>query len=491
MAPNPDLSTIGTASFENKVYAPSSFTTQGKLAKAAAKSDNTKKIAPQNVPAMEKKPGKARSFVPPNEMAAAAKRRAEMKIASKGKSGKKETLLTTLAKIKAAEAKQKAKDPHGVAVREAKGKGKAIVQAAKAVGKAGAKGTATAAGRVQPKQAVKAKPLGMLSVLHSHSSSTIRFAKAEGGKHQAVMSRRTKKAGRLLKENREKAMARLEMQALWSDRDVQKVLKSCQGSLVKVLSLLRASDSLHKKFGTLVDAGLLPAPGILEITAADVQGASAQFRFLDLPRELRHEIYEFVVVEHKIFIRPDSVTGREQPDLAMVCRQVREEVLPVFYGKNTFAIDLTPSPRTAGTDGLKTAAAWARAIGNQSSAFPASSISFIRHWIFDYAAPVFINSDEADDDHALMLSVRFKKRTKLGSWSAVVEVHRDAACIMPAFAERGTCTVQIAPEWVNEAIIRVCDAAKQGGITGQLIMGLAMELRPRMQMLVKSRCKME
>lgn len=70
---------------------------------------------------------------------------------------------------------------------------------------------------------------------------------------------------------------------------------------------------------------------------------------LDLPAELRNQIYQLAVVEKK----PITVTQRiphtfttyylkppERPALAQTCKQLQQEVLPVFFGQNTFVLDL-------------------------------------------------------------------------------------------------------------------------------------------------------
>ncbi len=64
---------------------------------------------------------------------------------------------------------------------------------------------------------------------------------------------------------------------------------------------------------------------------------SQPFCFLDLPAEVRNEIY-----------RIDVVGGVQStlapPPLLQVCRQVRFEALPMFYAKNEFHINLRPLP---------------------------------------------------------------------------------------------------------------------------------------------------
>ncbi|KAK3644944.1 hypothetical protein LTR56_009331 [Elasticomyces elasticus] len=471
MPPKSALLTAGTTNpWEKKPNPIHPMTTQDKIAKAEAKKSSIRKNVPREAPTSKtaSKP-KPRSLPPPDETAALARLTAERNVALGKKTYKPGKPMTTQQKIQTADAMKKAKDPYGVAVKEAK--------------KAGKEGKC-----VKAKRAEKIKGPSMTKVLDAHESSTIRF---EEKKVLAVISRRTKKAERIVDTKRKEILADPETKKLWIDKDVQTAIKNAKGVTAKIVALLETEKGkdLRSKFGALVDIGLLPAPGILELTAADLHDEKAKFRFMALPKELRLEIYRLVVVEHKTFIRPDSATGREQPDLAMVSRRVRSEVLPTFYAKNTFCIDLTSvlySPKVGRIyqSDLGVAEKWADAV---DSGKPSSSFSYIRNWVLDCAAPGFTASD-ANDDQDLMLSVRFN-RTQGGSWSAVVEVHRDASCIMPGFIEHGSCNVNLTPDWVNEVVIGVCDAAKGGSVTSEMARGLARTLKPRMKEMVECRCR--
>lgn len=476
MAPKSSLLKTGTTTNEKPTYngPRKPVTNRDKIRKAEV--TDWKKKNPKNVPREAPANPKPRSLPPPSEAVLLRPRNAT-KVA---KSTKYRKPVTTKQKIRAAAAKDKAKDPYGAAVKE---------QAAKA--KDGAKTGAVA------KTAAKVKPPGMMSVLASHGSSSKKWERP-GREHNAVISRRTAKAERYLRERRDKVLKNRKVWEMWTLPQVQTLLKFAKGDLAKVLQELNNDDLLRELFEKLVSLNVLPAPKSvepktsLEITAFDLHGKAATFRFIDLPKELRLEIYQYAVIEPRVFIRPDSVTGIEQPDLAQTCRQVRSEVLPIFYAKNTFAVDLTysyPIAKAAAkraSGGSKVSLYGIQALETWASALESGGwFSKIRHWVFDYAPT---QSWSEEDDGSLMLSVRFTK-CQDRFWSASVEVHREASCVMPAVEGHGSCNVQLTPEWVNEKVISICDAAKGEGISPDMIGELAKEVKTKAHMLAEHRCE--
>jgi len=66
---------------------------------------------------------------------------------------------------------------------------------------------------------------------------------------------------------------------------------------------------------------------------------SAKTNFFSLPAELRNNIYRLCLVEQEYPLSrlncPIPMDAYE-PELSQVCRQLRREALPIFYGCNTF-----------------------------------------------------------------------------------------------------------------------------------------------------------
>ncbi|KAK5114226.1 hypothetical protein LTR85_010291 [Meristemomyces frigidus] len=496
MAPKSSLLIAGTTT-PKKPRAPARpLTTQGKIAKAAVRTEKRSKNVPRPPPT-DSKP-KPRSLPPPGEGLGGSLR---SKSASKGKSSRASKPLTTQQKIRAAEAAAKAKGPQSGKLAVGGGPGKLM----QAVQNAGAGGCSSSLLTKPKTKVAKAKPPGMMSVLRSQDASMHKFAKKP--ERNAVMYRRTQRAEKYLREKREKVLKDPEVRGIWEDGGVQKTLAEVKtdAKIWKALLLKKQAKwvEVMVKIGKLVKAGLVALPPSVTLDGKE-QHEEEIFRLMDLPEELRAKIFGLVVVESKVFIRPDSITGREQPDLAMTSKQVRSEVLPVFYGKNTFAIDLSATgpvakmaarPRCGGKSepvtGLVAIERWA------SELEKGGWFGMIRHWVLDYApADSWItgqrtsDDDDGGEDSSLMVSVRFTKKAQhAGSWGAAVEVHREAACVMQGFDEHGMCVVKRVPEWLNEAVIQVLDAAKRGSISGRMIVEMAKAVKARVHETGESRCE--
>ena len=86
-----------------------------------------------------------------------------------------------------------------------------------------------------------------------------------------------------------------------------------------------------------------------------------QARLLELPAELRDKIYGEVAVTRRD-INIESEIHPKEPTILAVCHQIRNEALPIYYGHNTFAVDMDrltdncPFPYTA---------KWIRLIGGE------------------------------------------------------------------------------------------------------------------------------
>lgn len=61
-------------------------------------------------------------------------------------------------------------------------------------------------------------------------------------------------------------------------------------------------------------------------------------RFLDLPAELRNDIYRHAILKDKKILVTTS--GIDEPSLLRACKQIRDEALPIYYAENRFTLQI-------------------------------------------------------------------------------------------------------------------------------------------------------
>lgn len=199
---------------------------------------------------------------------------------------------------------------------------------------------------------------------------------------------------------------------------------------------------------------------------------------------------------------PESKTGGEQPDLAMVGREVREDVLGVYYGENIFAVDITPhfawhvEKRLGGTRGGFIPVTSVEALERWGTPLEKDGwFGMIRKWVFSYAPPStrcgfgIRGGGQVEQNFVVFVSFKPEQRKdESKTWSAVVEVHRRANCVIPAAVNCGQCIVRAAPEWLNKAVFEAMDGADAGGIKAKSVVTLAETIRSRAAELKDEKC---
>lgn len=105
-----------------------------------------------------------------------------------------------------------------------------------------------------------------------------------------------------------------------------------------------------------------------------------EFEFLKLPAELRLCIYEFVASDHNCSCHLElksiivGCKNERQPPLSQTCRQIRHELLPVYYGNSTIILNVSAVKgiRIQCGDGqaslpfLDESRRWLKAVGQQN-----------------------------------------------------------------------------------------------------------------------------
>ncbi|EMC97756.1 hypothetical protein BAUCODRAFT_403072 [Baudoinia panamericana UAMH 10762] len=477
-------------------YTRDPLTTAQRLANVEVARAKALKNVPRSPPP-DAKP-KKKSMAPPEETERLRALKAKNK-ARVGKSTKPRKPLTTREKLAASDKKAKSKNANGLKKRQAE---------------ADREKEKVLEGRVDKgKRAGKTRTVkrpGMMSILREHSPTAVRFAGKKDG--LTVICRPTQRTEMHARELRERAMKMPEVKALWGSAEVQVFARKTRYSTAaKVLEDCRAKAKEHNetainvlsKLEKLVDFRVLPYPGVIELDAVDIKGEHAVFRFLDLPERVRKRVYKFAVVEQRFFIPPDH----EQPDLAMVNKLIRMEILPVYYSSNTFKVDLTPPPPliikpghsatalgrlgdlaegTKKLSGMQTFERRAEAI--ESGGW----LKHIHKWVLDYAPPriskLDSHGDYEEEDASFMLAIEFKP----SGGSANVEIHHEASCILPTLTGYGRCAVQLTPKWVNELVIEACEKLmKHKEFRAAVLVELVRAVQDRVRELVGKRCEVE
>ena len=330
-----------------------------------------------------------------------------------------------------------------------------------------------------PGEAFQPEPRGLKKAWKKKKPMTTRekvkanglLASAEAGGPGSLRSK-----GKLVTKREKSTFDMVMDQTSSSHKHAGKVQKVTERPTYRTKRLREDAARLRKETGTNTNEN------------SEAAEAKEPFKLMKLPQELRAEIWKLVVVDTKFFIWPGLPSGREQPDLAMVSRQVRMEVLPIFYRLNTFAIELE-SPRSVikQSTGIHSLVKWSKAL-DQGGCF-----SNIRAWAFQYD-PTGEQSvgASADPKGSAFVFVKFTACTNETSlqkgWNVSVEVHREARCVIPGTAEYGQCVLKRTPGWLNQRVIDIADAASGRTLRNKEIVQLAYSIRDRAHSLSEHNC---
>ncbi|CRG89430.1 hypothetical protein PISL3812_06466 [Talaromyces islandicus] len=159
-------------------------------------------------------------------------------------------------------------------------------------------------------------------------------------------------------------------------------------------------DALKGFLATLVSAVIMVRKKTISNKRAKRDHDRKPFHFMKLPPELRLEIYHFAVVQ-----KGDSTYTLQPPALAQVCRQIRAEILPVYYGENDFYIPLNidvisyeDDMYPIREDDATQLAAFLKRCGAIVST---GGLKYVKNLGFHYSEPVF------EDSYNYLLSFEF------------------------------------------------------------------------------------
>jgi hypothetical protein len=211
--------------------------------------------------------------------------------------------------------------------------------------------------------------------------------------------------------------------------------------------------------------------------------SSSGSHLMTLPLEVRQRIWRLVVVEKQFFVYP--VISPEQPDLAMTSRQIRGEVLPLYYGENTFAVEIPVE--TMGRTGrlsLEPVRKWAAALEG------GGHLGTIRKWALSLVLPASsvagVGTSKLKSDRELVISLQYPKSGTNKHVQPDIEIHRKGSCLLPSHEEHRQCARMCYPRWVDDALAAALLAEKED--RGKQVVLFAVSIGRKGHELIGSQC---
>ena len=216
------------------------------------------------------------------------------------------------------------------------------------------------------------------------------------------------------------------------------------------------------------------------------QDASSGSRLMTLPLEVRQRIWRLVVVETQFFVYP--AISAEQPDLAMTSRQIRGEVLPVYYGENTFAVEIpveTMGNLKSGRVSLEPVRKWTAALEG------GGNMGTIKKWALSLVLPAHdvtgAGAPKLKSNQELVISLQYPKSGTKKHAQPDVEIHRQGSCLLPSHEEYRQCMKMTCyPRWVDDALAAAALAEEDN--RGKQVVLFAVSIEKKGRELLGSRC---
>jgi hypothetical protein len=448
------------------------LTTAGRLAKAAheraQKNPPVQELSPPPPPSPDKKKKKKIAVLPPpDELEAEVTRRAQAKTNAKKKPTTTKKPLTTKDKIAAASAaKGKKKQAAVPADQDAMGK--------KSVGGRAGKG---ASGKSFSGTSKGEKPRNLMDIMRElgqmSSAGSAPAKRSVAGEVQTVAGSDTGRGGNRKGKTKARESVLVRPTERTKRMQQQSQLQQDQAGSISTsppVAIKREEDETNSR-------------------------PTSQANLMDLPLELRQRIWRLAVVKTHFFVYP--AIDHEQPDLAMTSRQVRSEVLPLYYGESTFAIEIPVSTdlesgkknaKVAGRVSLAPVEKWMAALADREH------VQTIRKWALSWAPPAaeIRSGTDGAEDREVIVSICYPKPAASASGQAVrpvVEIHRQAFCLLGSHELYGSCVGRCYPQWLNDAVAAAVLAEVED--RGKQIVLVAKDVERRGVELVGSRCGSE
>jgi len=206
---------------------------------------------------------------------------------------------------------------------------------------------------------------------------------------------------------------------------------------------------------------------------------------MTLPLEIRQRIWRLVVVETQFFVYP--AISPEQPDLAMTSRQIRGEVLPLFYGENTFAVEVpieTVRNSTSGRVSLGPARKWVAALEE------GEHVGTIRKWVLSLMLPARevagAGMPRLKSGGEVLISLQYPKSGTKDHQHPELEIHRQGTCLLPSHDKYRQCVRMCYPLWLDDAMAAAFLVEKDN--RGKQVIHFAASIKRKVHELAECLC---
>jgi hypothetical protein len=173
----------------------------------------------------------------------------------------------------------------------------------------------------------------------------------------------------------------------------------------------------------------------------------------------------------------------------MTSKQVRGEVLPVYYGENTFALEIPVETvrgmATSGRVSLEPARKWTAALK------AGGHLATIKKWALSLVLPAGgiadVGTPKLKNHRELVISLKYPKAGTKKHVQPDVEIHRQGSCLLRGHEEYRRCVKRMCyPKWVDDALAAALLAEK--GDRGKQVTLFAASIEKKGRELVGVRC---
>jgi hypothetical protein len=163
-------------------------------------------------------------------------------------------------------------------------------------------------------------------------------------------------------------------------------------------------------------------------------------------------------------------------------------VLPLYYGENTFAVEIpveTMGNLRSGRVSLEPVRKWTTALEG------GGHLGVIKKWALSLVLPAHdianVGTPKPKSNRELVISLKYPKSGNKKHVQPDVEIHRQSSCLLPSHEEHRQCLKMTCyPRWVDDALAAAALADEDN--RGKQVVLFAVSIEKKGRELLGSRC---